>query len=174
MKYLVKFFVVTFFLIVSTYAFAEQKIVVLDMKYVLNNSKAGKGAQDFLKKSFNDNAKKFSNMEKALKKEENDLLSKKTILSKEEYAKKSDSLRKRVIDYQSERRASLDKIATQRAKSRETLLTKVLPIVDSYIQENAISIVMDKKNMIGGLTEYDITQVIVEKLDKELPSLNLK
>ena len=50
MKYLVKFFVVTFFLIVSTYAFAEQKIVVLDMKYVLNNSKAGKGAQEFLKK----------------------------------------------------------------------------------------------------------------------------
>ena len=53
MKYLVKFFVVTFFLLICTHAFAEQKIVVLDMKYVLNNSKAGKGAQDFLKKSFN-------------------------------------------------------------------------------------------------------------------------
>ena len=52
MKYLVKFFVVTFFLIFNTHTFAEQKIVVLDMKYVLNNSKAGKGAQDFLKKSF--------------------------------------------------------------------------------------------------------------------------
>ena len=74
MKYLVKFFVVTFFLIVSTHTYAEQKIVVLDMKYVLNNSKAGKGAQDFLKKSLNDNAKKFSAMEKTLKKEENDLL----------------------------------------------------------------------------------------------------
>ena len=48
MKYLVKFFVVTFFFIISTHTFAEQKIVVLDMKYVLNNSKAGKGAQDFL------------------------------------------------------------------------------------------------------------------------------
>ena len=46
--------------------------------------------------------------------------------------------------------------------------------MDAYIKENNISIVMDKKNMIGGLTEYDITQVIVEKLDKELPSLNLK
>ena len=50
MKYLVKLFVVTFFIIFSTQAFAEQKIVVLDMKYVLNNSKAGKGAQEFLKK----------------------------------------------------------------------------------------------------------------------------
>ena len=131
MKYLVKFFVVTFFLIVSTHAFAEQKVVVLDMKYVLNNSKAGKGAQEFLKKSFNDNAKKFSDMEKALKKEESDLLGKKTILSKEEYTKRSDALRKKVIDYQSQRRASLDKIATQRAKSRETLMNKIKPIVDS-------------------------------------------
>ena len=34
--------------------------------------------------------------------------------------------------------------------------------------------VIDKKYMIGGLTEYDITQVIVEKLNKQLPSLNLK
>ena len=68
MKYLVKFFVVTFFLLVCTHVFAEQKIVVLDLSYVLNNSKAGKGAQDFLKRSFNDNAKKFTEMEKALKK----------------------------------------------------------------------------------------------------------
>jgi Skp family chaperone for outer membrane proteins len=174
MKYLVKFFVVTFFLIISTHAFAEQKIVVLDMKSVLNNSKAGKGAQDFLKKTFKDNEKKFSDLEKELKEEESDLLSKKTILSKEEYVKKSDTLRKRVIDYQSQRRSALDKIATQRAESRETLIEKLEPIVDAYIKENNISIVMDKKNMIGGLTEYDITKIIIEKLDKELPSLKLQ
>ena len=69
MKYLVKFLVVTFFLIVSTSAFAEQKIVVLDMKYVLNNSKAGNGAQDFLKKKLKNKAKKFADLEKELKKE---------------------------------------------------------------------------------------------------------
>ena len=174
MKYLVKFFVVTFFFIISTHTYAEQKIVVLDMKYVLNNSKAGKGAQDFLKKSFNNNAKKYSDMEKALKKEETDLLAKRTILSKEEYTKKSDALRKKVIDYQSERRSSLDKITTQRAKAREALMKKIEPIVDSYITENNISIVMDKKIMIGGLTEYDITQVIIDKLDKEFPSLEIQ
>ena len=174
MKYLVKFFVVTFFLIISTHAFAEQKIVVLDMKFVLNNSKAGKGAQDFLKKTFNDNAKKFTDLERALKNEESDLLSKKTILSKEEYTKKSDSLRKKVIDYQSQRRSALDKIATQRVKSREALIKKIEPIVDAYIKENNISIVMDKKTMIGGLTEYDITNIIIKRLNKELPSLKLQ
>tara|TARA_Y100001960_G_scaffold316606_1_gene383787 strand:+ start:794 stop:1318 length:525 start_codon:yes stop_codon:yes gene_type:complete len=173
-KYLVKFFVVTFLLIVSTYAFAEQKIVVLDMKYVLNNSTAGKGAQDYLKKSISNNQKKFAELEKDLKKEENDLLTKKTVLSKEEYTKKTDALRKKVIDFQSQRRAAIDKIATQRAEAREKLLKKVEPIVDTYIQENDISLVMDKQNMIGGKTEYDITELIIEKLNKELPSLNLK
>ena len=94
MKYIVKFFVVTFLLLVSTYASAEaeQKIVYLDMKYILNNSSAGKGAQDFLKKSFNEGQKKFIDKEKELKKEENDLLSKKSILTKEEYQKKSAEL----------------------------------------------------------------------------------
>tara|TARA_B100001123_G_scaffold379834_1_gene449046 strand:- start:472 stop:996 length:525 start_codon:yes stop_codon:yes gene_type:complete len=174
MKYLVRLFVVTFFLIVSTYSFAEQKIVVLDMKHVLNNSKAGKGAQDFLKKTFEKNAKKFSEMEKALKEEESDLLSKKNILSKDEYTKKSNVLRKKVIDYQSARKTSLDNISTQRTEFRETLLKKVRPIVDAYINENNISIVMDKKNMIGGLTKYDITKVIIERLNKELPSLKLQ
>ena len=144
------------------------------MKHVLNFSKAGKGAQDFLKKSFTDNQKKFTDIEQNLKKEEIDLLEKKTILSKEEYTKKTDTLRKKVIDYQSQRRASLDKIATQRAKSREVLLNAIDPILNTYIKENNISLVIDKKDMLGGKPEYDITQIIVEKLNKELPSLNLK
>ena len=50
MKYFVKFIVVTLSLIICTHSFAEQKIVVLDLKFVLNNSKAGKGAQDFFEK----------------------------------------------------------------------------------------------------------------------------
>ena len=174
MKYLVKFFVVTFFLAVCTHTIAEEKIVVLDLKFVLNNSKAGKGAQDFLKKSFNDNTKRFTDMEEKLKNEEIDLLGKKTILTKEEYSKKSDTLRKKVIDYQSQRRMALDKIATQRAEARETLIKAIDPIIETYISENNISLVIDIRNILAGNPDKDITTVIVEKLNKELPSLNLK
>ena len=174
MKYLVKLFVVTFITSICTYVAAEQKVVYIDMKYVLNNSKAGKGAQDYLQKTFKSNQKKFTDMEKKLKKEENDLLAKKTVLSKEEYTKKSDTLRKKVIDYKSEMRTSFDKIATLRAKSRETLIKKIEPILDTYIKEENITLVIDKKNMLGGSLEHDITNIVVERLNKELPSLDLK
>ena len=174
MKYFVKFFVITFFLLVCTYASAEQKLVYLDMKYVLNNSKAGKGAQDFLKKSFDNNTKKFADMEKELKKEESDLLSKKEILTKEEYKKQTDELRKKVTIYQTERRSVLEKIAKQRTEARTTLLKKIDPILKKYIDDNGISVVVDKKNIIGGNNDLDITNIIVEKLNKELPSLKLE
>ena len=174
MKCLVKFFVVTFLLLICTYASAEQKVAYLDMKFVLNNSKAGKGAQDFLQKSFKENQKKFLDNENALKKEESDLLGQKTILTKEEYQKKSDDLRKKVIDYQSQRRTSLEKITIQRAEARQKLLKKLDPILKTYIKENDISIVIDSKNVLMANTDLDITNIIVEKLNKELPSLNIK
>ena len=37
-----------------------------------------------------------------------------------------------------------------------------------------ITVVIDKKSVLGGHTDHDITNIIIEKLNKELPSLNLK
>ena len=174
MKHLVKFFVVTFLLLIYTPASAEQKVAYLDMKFVLNNSKAGKGAQDFLQKSFKENQKIFLDEENTLKKNENDLLAQKTILTKKEYQKKSDDLRKKVIDYQLQRRATLEKITSQRAEARQKLLEKLDPILKTYIKENDISLIIDKKNVLMGNTNLDITSIIVEKLNKEFPSLSIK
>ncbi len=174
MKYLVKIFVITFFLFNCTSSFAEEKIVVLDLTFVLNKSKAGKGAQDYLKKSFENKGKQFQKMQEDFKKEEKDLLAKKTVLSKEEYSKKLTDLRNKVASFNNERRTALDKITTQRAEARETLINKIDPILNEYILENDISLVIDKKFVLGGKPENDITDIIVKKLNKELPSLNLK
>ena len=174
MKFFLKYFLVAFLTLFCTNLSAQDKIVILDLKYVLNESKAGKGAQDFLKKSYNDQIKKFQGIENALKKEEEDLLTKKTVLSKPEYIKKSDELRKKVIDYRSQRRAAIDKITTQRSESKSTLLKSIDPILIAYIKENNISVVIKKSATLGRDPKNDITKIIVEKLDKVLPSLDLK
>jgi len=174
MSRFIKYFLITIFLIFSSDLLAQEKIAILDLKYVLNQSKAGKGAQDFLKKSYSQNIKKFKDIEASLKKEEADLLSKKTVLSKEEYTKKSDTLRKKVIDFRSQRRAAMDKITTQRTESRATLIKSITPILETYIKENNISVVINKAHTLGGQPENDITEVIIDKLNKVLPSLDLK
>ena len=95
-------------------------------------------------------------------------------ISEEDYKKLSDELRKKVIKYQADRRSSLDKIAKQRADARKKLVDKVTPIVQNYIKENNVSVVIDKKYVVGGNKELDITTIITDKLNKELPSLKLQ
>ena len=174
MKYLVKFFVVTFLFFICTHVLAEQKIAYIDMKYILNNSKAGKEAQDFLQKKLKQGQKKFVETENILKKQEADLLSKKANLNKEDYTKKANELRKKVMLHQSDKRTLIEKITKQRDEARSKLLDKLTPILQNYIDENSISLVLEKKNVVIGNTENDITNIIVNKLDKEISSLNLK
>ena len=118
--------------------------------------------------------KNLSDIEKKLKKKEKDLLSKKDTLSKEDYSKEMNELRKSFSDYQTERRSSIDKLTKQRAGAREVLLKKLDPILKNYINENNVSLVIDKKIILGGAPDNDITKIIVEKINKELPSLDLK
>mgnify|MGYP006205283469 CR=1 FL=1 len=174
MKYLVKFFVITFVLLSSTYVAAQEKVVFLDMKQVLNTSKAGKGAQDYLQKVFKEGQKKYSAEEAILKEEEGDLLSKKTILSKDEYKKSADILREKVIKHQNSKRKSLEDITSKRTKARTDLIKKLTPIIENYTKEKGILLIIDKKDVIAGNPELDITNLIITKLNKELPSLNLK
>ena len=173
MKYLVKFFVVTMLFFVCTNVSAEQKIAYLDLKFVLNNSKAGEGVQNYLKKTFKESQDKFSKTESELKKDEKELLSKRQIMEQEDYKKKVDELRKKVISHQSQRRKVLEKIAGQRADAKKKLLNKLNPILQTYAEENGISLVLNKNNVVMGKNEFDITETIVKKLNKELPSLKL-
>ena len=68
----------------------------------------------------------------------------------------------------------MDKITTQRTESRATLIKSITPILDAYIKENNISVVINKAHTLGGQPKNDITEVIIEKLNKVLPSLDLK
>ena len=173
MKYFVKFFVVTFFVLICTYSQAEQKTVYIDMKYVLNNCKAGKTVQDYLAKTFKNDQKKFLSIEKNLKEEETNLLAKKNDLSKEDYMKETDALRKKVMDYQTTRRVAVEKIAKQRSDARKKLLDGITPILETYTKENSISLVIDKKNLVMGDSDLDITELVIEKLNIALPSIKL-
>ena len=116
----------------------------------------------------------FLEEENTLKQQEGVLLAQKAILTKEEYKKKSDVLRKKVVDYQSRRRTSLDAIAAQRANAKNALLEKLNPILETYIKKNDISLIVNKKNIVMGNTDLDITKIIVEKLNQELPSLSIE
>ena len=169
-----KFILAIIFIIFSTQLSLTDTVYVLDVSKVLNTSKAGKEAQEFLKKKIESDNKKFQSLEKKLLDKEKNIISKKNVLSNDEYKKQIESLRKEVSKLQSDKKNSLNYIARARAKARSDLIKTLNPILQEYMKSNNIRTVIDKKNVILADTKLDITSPIISELNKKLKSLNLK
>ena len=169
-----KFILAIIFIIFSTQLSLTDTVYVLDVSKVLNISKAGKEAQEFLKKKIESDNKKFQSLEKKLLDKEKNIISKKNVLSNDEYKKQIESLRKEVSKLQSDKKNSLNYIARARAKARSDLIKTLNPILQEYMKSNNIRTVIDKKNVILADTKLEITSPIIWELNKKLKSLNLK
>jgi outer membrane protein len=173
MRYLKIIFFVLLILNFYNLSFAEETYFI-DMSKLLNQSKAGKEAQDFLKKKIITEDKKLKEEGKLLKKEEIDLIAKKKTLSTDEYKKKLNQLREKNVKFQRKRANFTTAIAKQRADARSRLLKALDQILTKYMSENNIQIIIDKKYVIMANSKIDLTDKILEVLNKELKSLNLK
>jgi len=173
MRYLKIIFFVLLILNFYNLSFAEETYFI-NMNKLLNQSKAGKEAQDFLKKKIITEDKKLKEEGKLLKKEEIDLIAKKKTLSADEYKRKLNQLREKNVKFQRKRASFATAIATQRAEARNTLLKALDPILIKYMSENNIQIIVDKKYVIMADSKADLTDKVLEILNKELKSLNLK
>ena len=148
-------------------------VYFIDYSKVMNESTAGKKAQDYLKNFLNNSNKKFNDTAKKLKDEENKIISQKNALSKEEYKKKADALRKKVFELNKGRDKLIRDVAAKRKKAGDEMLKKLNPILGKYMEENNITVVIDKKNVLMGNKKFEITSQIIEILNKEFKSINL-
>ena len=144
----------------------------IDFSKVLNNSKAGAQAQKKLKDRILSETKKFKKQEDDIRKQETEIVAQKKLINNDEYKKKINNLRKKVADLQKSKQASLTAIGKSRNDSKRTLLKAVNPILKKYMEDNNIRIILDKKSVIMGDTKLEITDQIINILNKELTSLN--
>ena len=146
----------------------------IDFKYVLNESTAGKKAQKDLKTQLEKGIEKLNKDEKKLQEEEKKLIQQKKIINQDEYKKKVNELRSKVSILQKDRQSLLNSIAKQRAKARSELLKNLNPLLEKYMKEKNIKMIVDKKNLIVAANELDITPDVTNLLNEKIKSLNYK
>ena len=74
---------------------------------------------------------------------------------------------------QKNKQTSFNNIAKSRNKARQALLEAINPIIKKYMADNNIRLILDKKNIIMGDETLEITNKIIETLNKKLPSLKI-
>ena len=85
------------FFLFSLNSYSLDQVVIVDIDFLLNNSKAGKNIQEQLKKINDARIKEIKSKDKLFKDKEAKLIAQKKILSEQEFAKKVNVLKKEVI-----------------------------------------------------------------------------
>ena len=173
MKLLRLFFIILLFQINSSYTSADSNVAFVDMQYLMDKSLAGQSLKKQLENLHKKNLDYFKKEEDFLKKKEQEVISKKNILSKEDFQQEISNLRDKVKNYQAERNEKINSLTKKRLSSMETIIKNLSPILAEYSKDNNISIIMDKKNIIVGKTDLDITKKILVLLDKKIKKIKL-
>ena len=168
-----KIFILLLFFLNTNLVNAETKIAYLDVQFIMDNSKLGlKYKEEIIKyqKDINLNVKKI---ESNLKKKENEINNQKNVLNQDEINKKINELNKLLKNYQDQRKKFNKDLLDKKNLYSANILKILNPLLTNYVQNNKISILIEKKNVLVGVKTLDITKDILLILDQETENKNL-
>ena len=150
---------------------ASAQIAYIDINFILKTSDVGKSLNLYREELKKKDLIKYKQIESDLVKKEKELIAQQNILNKEEFQKKLNSLTSEVQKYRSDKKSSVDELNKFKIEKTKEILGILNPIITKYVDSNSISIVFPKKNIIVGKKNLDITNQIIELLNKNINKL---
>jgi len=163
-----------FFFIISSPVISEQKIVFVDMDKLVSVSKPGSSIFNQLKGINEKNLNFLKKEEKKFQEKEKKLISQKNIISETDFKNKVDELKSEINNYNQNRKKMIEKFNKLKVENTNKLLKLINPILEKYSIENEISIILQKKDLIIGKTELDITDEIISVINNEIKEFKIK
>ena len=162
---------ITIFIVLLVFlspSYSQDQIAYLDLDKVISNTKAGKLILEKLEKSKKTALIKFEKKEKDLKKIEDEINKQKNIISEDELKKKLVKFRKEVSTFRKDRQKVINEFNKKRNVEFDEFFKKITPIIEKYVNEKKIDIVLDKKNIFVGSKKKNITQEIIKIIDANI------
>ena len=172
MKFFLSLFL--FFFIINSPVISEQKILFVDMDRLVSVSKPGSSIFRQLKDINNKNLIFLKNEEKKFKEKEKKLIAQKNIITEADFKNKIDKLKFEINSYNQDRNKMIEEFNKLKVENTNNLLKQINPILTKYSTENEISIILQKKDLIIGKTELDITDEIITIINDEIKEFKIK
>ena len=147
---------------------SQDQIVYLDLDNVVNNTIAGKLIISKLEKSKKEALLKFEKKEKDLKKIEDEIKKQKNIISEDELKKKLAEFRTEVNNFRQNRQKVISEFNQKKKVEFNEFFKKITPIIENYVSEKNIDIVLDRKNVFVAAKKKDITREIIDIINAKI------
>ena len=169
MSKIIRFLAFSSLFFISLNAFStEQKIVYLNLDFIIKNSSPSKLILEELEIKKKENIQKFKLKEDELRNKEDQIIKKKNILSKEEFETEVIALNQEMKKYNQERKTVFQEFEKNKKKKLNTFLEKITPLIEDFVKENSINIVLNEKNLFIASKKFDITNQIIEIINDNI------
>ena len=169
----IKLISILIFFLFTFPSYSSEKVVYLDVEKIMQSSIAGKSIIAQLKSKREASISKFKKKEKDIIEMEKKLISQKNVLSKEEFGKKIKDLRNDISNYQKDRNKTFNEITQSRIRASTKLIKKLNPILEDYSKKNSIRMIIQKKHIVIGKKEDDITKDILELINQKVKNIKI-
>ena len=153
---------------------AEQKLVFLDMERIISTSSSGLSIINQLKDLSDKNLVLLNKQEKNFKEKETKLISQKNIISESEFVNKAEQLKKEINELNKSRNKIITDFNKLKIENTNKLLKMINPILIKFSNDNSISLILQKKDLIIGNSEFDVTDKILKIVNNEVKTFKIK
>ena len=167
----ITFLFLTFF---NTIAISQEKIVFFDIDNILNNSIAGKKILLYLDEINKENISNLKKNELEIKNSEKKLLSKKNLINEEEFNNEIKLIETKIREFKLLKQNLTSEFIKKKENEILKFINLVNPIIEKYMKENNIGLVLDKKNVFIAKSNYDITSILLDIINKEIKDYSIK
>ena len=78
-----------------------------------------------------------------------------------------------IAKYQIVRKQKNEELNKFTLKANNQMLTLISPIINDYLKEKSISIILQKKHIVTGRNDLNITAIILSQLDNNIKKIDL-
>jgi Skp family chaperone for outer membrane proteins len=170
-----KFLFIIFFSFLSVSELkANDKISYLDLDYIITNTIVGKSLLENFKKEEKLKIEKFKTSDEGFKNKEKKILAKKNLVTNEEINKELRSLQVEFQNYRKNKIKEIDELKAKRNRNILNFIKLINPIIEKYMSDNSIAILLDKKNIFIASKNYDITKNLITLIDKDIKRIDIE
>ena len=162
------FLIIIFFIFSGSNLWSSEKIAFLDVELLINKSKPALVIIKKIEKIRDQETKKLKEIEDNLKKKNEELIKTKNLISDEELKKKISSLRDEAKSFDELRKKKITELNIKKNKELNEFLKLINPIIQEYMKEKSIDMIIDKKNIFMAKSKNDITKDILEIVNTKI------
>ncbi len=148
-------------------AHSNDKVSFINLDLLIQQTYIGKSILKEIEQLNKMNIENLKNKESELKSFEDEIKKKKNIISKDEFENEVNRLRQNIKKFKIYKNKLVTEIENKKNTDIKEFFVKINPIIQNYMDNNSIDILLEQKNVFMSKSSSNITEKLIEEINKK-------